>query len=170
MLRFVAAGVLALALLPATAGAQRSVRRSPITRSPLLWATVNVCGPSRFPHTLGLRASIPGDGARRERMWLRFRVQYRGRDDRRWHEVGAGGDSGWIGAGSADVAAREAGERFRFLPASDGRATRMRGKVTFEWRRGARVVRSLERLTTAGHRSGAGADPPRYSAATCLLR
>lgn len=161
--------LLVLTAVPAAAAARRPAS-APIARSPLLWATVNVCNTRRYPHTVGLRASMPGDGARRERMRLRLLVQYRSRTDGAWHPVGAGGDSGWIGVGNAAVRAREAGERFRFLAPGDRRAVRMRGAVTFEWRRGSRLVRRLTRLTSGGHRSGAGADPPGHTAATCLLR
>jgi hypothetical protein len=45
----------------------------------------------------------------------------------------------------------------------------LRGVVSFQWRRGTRVVESVTRPTTAGHRSLAGADPPNFSAATCSI-
>ena len=64
-----------LALLAAPAEAADKRERS-VYRSPLLWATVNVCDTEANPDTIGIRASIPGSGVRGERMFLRFQVQY----------------------------------------------------------------------------------------------
>ena len=45
----------------------------------------------------------------------------------------------------------------------------LRGVVRFRWRQGDTLPRRAELATEAGHRSGAGADPAGYSAATCVL-
>ena len=141
----------AAAALPAGALAQGARRPAPSpARSKLLWATVNVCDTGRYPHTIGVRASMPGDGAKRERMRVRLVVQYRSRTNGSWLAVGHGGDSGWIGVGAANVRARQAGERFRFMPTSDPRGTLLRGVATFEWRRGRTLVRRLRRVTSRG--------------------
>jgi hypothetical protein len=132
-----------------------------------LWATIDVCDTRAHPHTLGVRASMPGSGRRGEQMFMRFRVQY----------VDAAGhwrfltdqDSGYVPAGPATYKARQAGWSFS-LRVTGAVPRVVRGAVAFEWRRGHRVVRSARKHTTAGHHVAAGADPPGYSAATCQIR
>jgi len=157
----VAAATLLLTAAPAAAK-QRS-----IFTSPLLWATVNVCDTPDSPDTIGIRGSIPGSGVKGERMFLRFQVQYFSQSEKRWHNITQGADSGWVAVGSARFKARQAGWSFKFVPPTDGSAHELRGAVTFEWRKGAKVVRRARKRTTGGHRSGAGSDPPGYSAAVC---
>jgi hypothetical protein len=161
--------VLLLALLapPAVAGKKR--QRS-IYHSPLLWATINVCDTEANPDTIGLRGSIPGSGRRGERMYVRFQVQYWSRMERRWHNITQGADSGFIRVGHARYRVRQAGWSFRFAPAGDGTPHRLRGAVTFEWRRGKKVVRRARKRTRSGHRSAAGADPRGFSASVCEIR
>ena len=132
-----------------------------------LWATVNVCDTPDSPDTIGIRGSIPGSGVKGERMFLRFQVQYFSQSEKRWHNITQGADSGWVAVGSARFKARQAGWSFKFVPPTDGSAHELRGAVTFEWRKGAKVVRRARKRTTGGHRSGAGSDPPGYSAAVC---
>src|SRR4051812_33408306 len=156
-----------LAAVPASAAKHRP---HSIYKSPLLWATVNVCDTQASPDTIGIRGSIPGSGVRGEKMYLRFQVQYFSRSEKRWHNIAEGADSGWVTAGSARFRARQAGWGFRFTPPSDGSSFLLRGAVTFEWRASDRVVRHARKRTTRGHRSAAGADPPGYSAAVCELR
>jgi hypothetical protein len=162
--RAASALVLAAVATPAAvAGAQRTVGDSRH-----LWATVNVCDTQRWPDTIGIRGSMPGSADGRETMWMRFRVQFLSAADDRWHDVPEGGDSGFVYVGPARFAARQAGRSFR-ISAKSGERVLLRGKVTFEWRRGGEVVRRATRRTRRGHRSSAGADPPAYSAATCTI-
>lgn len=133
-----------------------------------LWATVDVCGPRDQPNTIGIRGSMPGDGSTKDTLYMRFRVQYLDPTSKRWIYVAHGADSGFLKVGSANVT-RQAGRSIQFSPASGRPAYTLRGVVTFQWRRGAAVVLSSTRLTSAGHRSVAGADPKGYSAATCTL-
>ena len=135
---------------------------------PRLWATVNICDTQRHPDTIGIRASMPGTGRRRQRMFMRFRVQFFQPSSGRWRTIRRGGDSGWVAVGSARFAARQAGRSFELTPR--GPSVRLRGLVLFQWRDRGRVVRRARRLTTRGHRSSSGADPPGYSAADCVIR
>src|SRR3712207_8748457 len=84
-----------LAVLPvASAGA------ADFQKSRHLWATVNVCDTERNPDTLGIRASMPGSGRRRESMWMRFRAQYYSEGEGLWHNfVAKGADSGPVRVG-----------------------------------------------------------------------
>jgi hypothetical protein len=150
--------LLATALSPASMHA--------LERSRALWATVDVCTPKDQPNTIGVRGSMPGDGRAGDTMYMRFRVQYQEPSSKRWVNVAKGADSGFVKVGAAQIA-RQAGQSFRF--AAGGRAFTLRGYVTFQWRRGKTVMGTLERATSAGHRSLAGADPKNYSAATCTL-
>ena len=153
--------LIALALAPATAGAQT------VDRSPRLWATVNICDTAKHPNALGVYASMPGSRRRGERMFMRFRAQYFSLRDDLWHNFPRGNDSGWVAVGSANVMATRSGWEFPFATKS-GQRYRLRGKVNFEWRRGDKVVRRAVKRTRGGHPSSVG-DPRRYSAATCEI-
>lgn len=150
--------VVLVAALPAPASAD----------DPDLWATVNVCDTPAHPNKIGIRASMPGIG-RRAQLWVRFRVQYLAKADGKWHNIETNADSGYRKLGVSTRRVIESGWSFTFLPPPNGGAHTLRGAVTFVWKRDGRTVRRLRELTEAGHRSTRGADPPGYSAATCLI-
>ncbi|MGN6372419.1 MAG: hypothetical protein ACTHM1_05450 [Solirubrobacteraceae bacterium] len=171
-----AVGALAGLLLAGAPASHASVRarslaalagRSPLS-SRLLWATVDVCNPHDQPFTVGIRGSMPGDGNPKDTLYMRFRVQYLQASGKRWAYIAHGADSGLLKLGSADVS-RQAGRSFQFAHASGAPAFTLRGVVAFQWRHGSTVLASTYRVTSAGHKSVAGADPKGYSAATCTL-
>lgn len=161
MARAVTVCTLLLVLLPASAASA--------AERPRPWATVNVCDTAKHPNAIGVRASMPGTGRKRERMFLRFRVQWRDPADGLWHNLVEGGDSGFVRMGRSR-GVRETGRIFRFQEPEAGKTQLLRGVVRFEWRRRGRVVRRVSRSTRAGHKSAAGSDPKGYSAAVCRLR
>jgi len=140
-----------------------------ILASRLLWATVDVCSPADQRNTIGVRGSMPGNGVTGEEMFMRFTIQYRDASTGKWLALSGNADSGYIDVGSARYRARQAGRSFVFEPAAHQPAYRLRGYVYFQWRRGGKVVISAARPTQLGHRSAAGADPPSYSASTCII-
>jgi hypothetical protein len=151
-MRLLVALIAAALVVPATAEARTS-----------LWATVNVCDTAKHPNEIGVRASMPGfprGTARR----MRFRIQYR--DGDRWRYV-TGADSGWRKLSRARGRPVEAGWSFEFPP-PDAPIT-FRGVVRYRWMKDGRVVGRAVEITEAGHRSTVGADPPGYSAATCVI-
>jgi hypothetical protein len=154
----VALGAALVAAAPAGARASDASR---------LWATINVCDTAKQAHTVGVRVSMPGAGARtKQRMYARFRLQFRD-DDGGWSPVGDSADSGFVSLGSARVAARRIGRSFVIAPPDTGSFV-LRGEVTYQWRIGDRVVRRAVRRTASGHPTGAG-DPADFSAATCKI-
>ena len=151
--------VLVLLLLPASAASA--------AKPPKPWATVNVCDTAKHPHAIGVRASVPG--RKGQRALVQFRVQWKDPADGLWHNVVVdGGESRKVSLGRF-TGVTQTGWIFRFEPPASGPGQLLRGVVRFEWRRGGRVVDSLSRSTSAGHRSTAGSDPKGYSAATCRL-
>jgi hypothetical protein len=161
------AAAVAVACVLATGAAAADARTPSVYGSPLLWATVNACDTAGRPDTVGIRASMPGSGVRGERMFVRLRLQFRdGAGD--WRPVGAGGDSGWIALGAADVSGRQAGTDFTLRPPSSG-SVLLRGLAVFEWRRGDEVVRRARKRTAGGHPGTPGSDPAGFSAAVCEL-
>jgi hypothetical protein len=163
-----ALGATAIAFRPsATAIASHPSTHSPL-RSRELWATVDVCNPHDQPNTIGVRGSMPGDGQAKDTLYMRFRVQYLEPSGKQWAYVKQGADSGWLKLGSAK-AARQAGRSFQFAHVTGRPAFSLRGAVGFQWRHGAAVRYETMRVTSAGHKSVAGADPKGYSAATCTL-
>lgn len=143
-------------------------RTHALLQSRELWATVDVCNPHDQPNTIGVRGSMPGDGQAKDTLYIRFRIQYFEPASKQWAYVKQGADSGWLKLGSADVA-RQAGRSFQFAHVAGRPSFSLRGAVSFQWKRGARVRYETTRVTGAGHRSVAGADPKNYSAAVCVL-
>jgi hypothetical protein len=163
-----ALAVVLLLVAPAAADAAERKPRS-IHQSKDLWATVNICDTERHPNAIGIRGSMPGSGFRDERMWMRFQVQYKRPSDGKWHNTGPAGDSGFVRVGSARIKRREAGRTFTLDPPAQG-AWRLRGVVTFEWRRDGEVVRRARKQTTRGHTIARGGDPKGFSASRCVIR
>jgi hypothetical protein len=142
--------------------------RTTASDSKLLWATINVCDTAGHPDGIGIRASMPGSGDRRERMFMRFQVQYFDARLQQWHNNVADGDSGFLPVGSGRSRVRESGRTFTITPPASG-SYLLRGVVTFEWRQGAEVVRRVRQRTGAGHPDTVGSDPPGFTAATCQI-
>lgn len=163
---------LAALTLAAPAGAQTQKQTEPRTfdKSPHLWATVNICDSAKSPDTIGVRASMPGTGRAKERMFMRFRVQFKREADGTWEDFDddAGTVSDWVSVGRATFRARQSGWSFPF-ELDPGQRYELRAVASFEWRRGEKVVRKLAKRTTKGHRT-ALAEPKGYSAATCVIK
>jgi hypothetical protein len=164
----------AVALLPglalaASAPKSSAVVRHSVLQSRLLWATIDVCSPPDQPDTVGIRGSMPGDGHAHDALYMSFRLQYQSGSgaSATWTDLGSGGSSGFIPVGGGGTS-RQAGRSFTLVPVP-GKHSTLRGAVTFEWRRGAKVMRSAERITTSGHKSETGADPKFYTSATCTI-
>jgi hypothetical protein len=150
---------------PAASTAQS--KHSPLA-STQLWATIDVCNPSDAPDTVGIRGSMPGDGKSNEVMYMRFRLQYLDGGTKHWVDLTTEAASGFVAVGRAK-STRQAGRSFQLIPVPGKPAFALRGVVSFQWRRGAKVVLSASRPTSAGRQSLAGADPAGYSAATCSI-
>jgi hypothetical protein len=165
----IAATAVVLAAL-SLAGPASAAKPRTVDKSKRLWATINVCDTPAHPDTVGIRASMPGSGIAPERMFMRFQVQYFNTVDGRWTNIGAGGDSGFVAVGSARYQRREAGRSFVLNAPPAGQTYRVRGVVTFQWRRGDKVVRQARKRTRSKHPDTANADPKGFSAAECTIR
>ena len=163
-----AAFALLLAGAVAGAPAKKPAKKPHSAPKAKLWATVNVCDSADHPNTIGIRASMPGNGDRRQRMFIRIQVQHFTEADGHWHSIAAA-DSGFVGLGSAKARSRQAGRNFELQSPAAGATLTLRGHVTFQWRRGTKVLRRAQRNTSAGHPGTAGADPASFSAATCEI-
>jgi hypothetical protein len=170
--KYVYAAATALALLlPAHAlGSGSAIARAraagSVLQSRQLWATINVCSPKDQPDILGVRGSMPSDGRPHDRMYMSFRLQYLSSSSKHWTDLSSTKPSFiFVGSGGG----RQGGQSFQLMPVAGRPPSMLRGLVEFQWRRGRTVLQSTRRPTTAGHKSLAGADPPGYSAATCLI-
>jgi hypothetical protein len=132
-----------------------------------LWATIDVCSPAKQPNTVGIRGSMPGDGHARDRMYMSFRLQYLNASEQ-WVDLPSGASAGWVAVGDG-ASPRQGGSSFELKPVAGKPAVTLRGVVDFQWRHGRTVLLSAAQPTSVGHRSGAGAEPANYSAATCLI-
>jgi len=150
------------------AGSQPAAPPPKLAQSKDLWATVDICNTQAHPHVLGIRASIPGTGHRRQRMFMRFRAQFLDASGQ-WTDV-PGADSGARSVGSAIYRARQSGWSFMLQPAGGAPPEQLRGEVDFEWlARNRHVLYRTQLFSTAGHPTGADGDPPNYNAATCTM-
>jgi hypothetical protein len=149
--------------------------------TPELWATVNICDTARNPDSMGVRASMPGNGTD-QRMWMRFTAEYWSRTRQAWTAVSGTGVSPWVYAGSAQYTRRQAGWTFAFSQPPKNVTFTMRAHVEFEWRSRPisaakraskrsrpKVVRSLIRTTETGIEGVDGGDPAGTSKAACLI-
>jgi hypothetical protein len=168
--------VLAATLVPSLAlAASAPPRRASaavshsLLQSRLLWATIDVCSPSDQPDTVGVRGSMPGDGQPHDALYMSFRLQYLSGSgtSKHWTDLSSGGSSPFVRVGGGG-AAHQAGRSFTLVPVP-GKPSTLRGVVTFEWRRGATIMQSTSRPTTAPHKSQTGADPASYTAASCTI-
>jgi hypothetical protein len=131
-----------------------------------LWATVDVCSPKDQLNTIGIRGSMPSDGHRGDTMFMRFQVQYVDETSKKWVYVAKGADSGFQPV-TATAAVSQSGRSFQLVPTAG--PFRLRGVVSFQWRRGGHVVHATTLTTTPGHNSLDGADPKGFSAGTCKI-
>jgi hypothetical protein len=165
----------AAAALCAAAGSTAAIQTAQaadaptVDDSPFLWATVNICDTAKHPDTIGIRASMPGSGNAKERMYMRFQVQYWRASVKKWAPTDATVDSGYQAVGPAKYKRRESGWNFSLTPPPEGQTYRLRGVVTYQWRVGKKVVRSATKRTRSGHKNTAGADPKSFSAAECTI-
>jgi hypothetical protein len=142
------------------------------------WATVNVCDTAQSRNAVGIRAGMPGNGTR-ERMYMRFQLQWYRPAKRRYADVGA--PSTWVSAGSARF--RTAQRGFTFGGIADpapGARFKLRGEVSFEWRErqpireGSKrkhevVVKRARRITRGGLKGVAGGKPKGRSDGVCVV-
>jgi hypothetical protein len=156
-------------LAAAVPGAARAADAPTVDQSPYLWATINICDTAKHPDTIGIRASMPGSGKTKERMYMRFQVQYYLASQKKWAPTDATVDSGFQAVGSAKYKRRESGWNFSLTPPPEGQTYRLRGIVSYEWRIGKKVVRSATKRTHSGHKGTDGADPKGFSAAECTV-
>jgi hypothetical protein len=147
--------------------AQRAVDTSPLLRSRLLWATIDVCNPTDQPNTVGIRGSMPGDHQAHDTMYMRFRLQYMDSATKTWTDLSKASAS-YTSVGSG-AAARQAGRSFQLNPVAGQPSFTLRGVVNFQWRHGSKVIAQISRTTSAGRQSLAGSDPAGFSAATCAI-
>ena len=132
-----------------------------------LWATIDVCNPADQPDTVGIRGSMPGDRHSHDKMYMSFRLQYMNAS-KQWVNLASGASSSFVAVGSG-ASARQGGTSFELKPVAGKPAVTLRGVVDFQWRRGSTVLASGALPSAAGHKSLAGADPPGYSAASCII-
>ena len=176
-LRAGALAALALAATAPPAAAARTAAATPslsaakiraLRTSADLWATIDVCDPRDQPNTLGVRGSMPGDGRAKDKMFMSFRVQFLDTSKMRWTNLSIDQRAPFVVVGGGR-SARQDGTSFQITPVAGRPAFTLRGVVRFQWKREGTVLLSLSRSTSAGRQSLAGADPPGFSAATCLI-
>lgn len=150
------------------ARAHRSAHKSTTLSSPQLWATVDVCHKGPHP-VIGVRGSMPADGRGRDVMYMRFGVEYLDASTKEWAAVQEASEASFTRVGIG-LATRQAGRNFHLARPAGSASYQLRGVVEYQWRRGAKVVLSAKRHTTAGHGATVlHASPSGFSAASCTV-
>jgi hypothetical protein len=135
----------------------------------LLWATVNICDTDHHPDTIGVAGSMPII-KKATRLYMRFRLQYRDASVQTFKPVpGSDADSQWEIVDPGKGKARQAGHDFTLAAPKKGSYI-VRAQISFQWRRGKKILLSAKRLTAAGHPKTKAADPKHFSAATCTIK
>ncbi|HEY0517255.1 MAG TPA: hypothetical protein VGD00_09050 [Solirubrobacteraceae bacterium] len=153
--------------LAAAKGKGEATLLSALLRSRELWATIDVCNPADQRNMIGVRGSMPGDRHAGDTMWMSFRLQYPNSVTKKWTDLSSTVTSFVVVGHGGSV--RQGGRSFLLVPKAGRAPSTLRGFVNYQWRRGSRVLQSGTRETSAGHSSRAGADPPGFSAATCVI-
>lgn len=122
-----------------------------------LWATVNSCNPT----SVGVRASLPGDGTSKQ-MRVRFTAEWYSPKAQGWVPVTGVASSPWLDAGSARYSYGQTGWTFDF-DSTGGHKFLVRGLAEMQWLSHGRVVRSTSRVTQGGALGAGG------SSASCQL-
>ena len=148
-----------LATTPAPAQIRADVRRA--ERSPTLWATVNVCDTKAHPGTSGIRGQMPALGFPAQ-LSMTVRLDY--------YDAGTGtfkpvpGVTKRLAQGTVTHGTVQDGVQLSFSP-----SVTLSGVVTFQWRRGGKLLGSVTKMTSAGDKGVDDGDPRGYSAATCTI-
>jgi hypothetical protein len=145
---------------PTSSQIRAAIRKAERSRD--LWATVNICNTTRHPNAVGIRGQMPDLGFN-ARLAMRFGVDYWVITKHQFQPVPHVTSSVSLGISRSGL--RQGGVRFKF----GSHAGHLRGSVTFEWRLGRRVLGSITRKTSAGHRGADFGDPPHFSAAQCWI-
>jgi hypothetical protein len=162
------AGGAAAATAPSPHPGSEAALMQALLRSRELWATIDVCSPADEQNYIGVRGSMPGDRHAHDKMYMRFRLEYMNTAKKNWVDLASATSPTFIYVGPGS-GVRQGGRSFQLVPRSGKPAVMLRGVVEYQWRRGKTVVQSTSRMTGAGHKSVAGADPAGYSAATCSI-
>jgi hypothetical protein len=163
-----ALGAYASSATARTPTAKTQTSKRALLQSRQLWATIDVCNAPDQPSRVGVRGSMPGDGQAGDTMYMRFRLQYLSSTTKHWVDLTTEANSGYVAVGRGK-STRQGGNTFQLIPVPGRPAFILRGVVSFQWRRGATIVATAARGTTAGRHSLAGADPAGFSAATCAI-
>jgi hypothetical protein len=148
---------------PTAAHVRAALRRA--ERSADLWATINICNTAQYPDDIGIRGQLPGLGFA-TRISMNVSVEYYSIKTKHFEPTGA---SELVDLGRATTGVHQGGVRFPFKAPAAGQSYELRGVITFEWKRGNKLLGRMLRHTTHGHRNVDFSDPPGFSAGTCTI-
>jgi len=158
--------------LPAALACGRPARPAPRPRGRLGASVHASCGRRSTSAAPKTSRTSSGSAARcqatasRGRHVHELRLQFLSSTTKHWADL-AGTTRAFISVGRGG--GRQGGQSFQLKPVAGKPAILLRGLVEFQWRRGKKVAAVHPASNHRGHRSLAGADPPTFSAATCLI-
>jgi hypothetical protein len=166
------AGVATILALPSVAAASTPTAKPPtqaqirsavakLERSHDLWATVDICNTKHHPRVIGIRGQMPSLGFATSHE-LNIRIDYQPTTKLGYRPSGVKKS---IALGWTSNQLLQGGASWQF-PSHTGK---LRGTVTFVWRRGNQLIDRITRTTSAGHRDVDFGDPARFTAADCTI-
>jgi hypothetical protein len=132
-------------------------------QSKQLWATVNVCVASHHRGQLGIRGQMPSLGFA-ARMYMTFEVTFQPSGGSHFKPIRS--TKARVLVGQAVNKVLQDGRTYPFQTSS----SLLAGRVTFEWRRGGKLLGRTTRRTTGHHTHVDFSNPPGTSQAFCRLR
>ena len=127
-----------------------------------LWATVNVCTTNHHHGQLGIRGQMPSLGFASD-MYMTFEVTYKASSGTHFKPLRA--TRATVSVGHAAHKVLQVGRTYPFQTSP----TLLAGRVTFDWRRGGKLLGRTSRRTTGRHSSVDFSDPPGFSQPFCRL-
>jgi hypothetical protein len=148
---------------PTPAQVRAAVKRAEHSRQ--LWTTINICNTPANPSRIGIRGQMPALGFP-ARLSMTVQVDYWDAAAKVFRPVPGATGHAQVKLGTVLDGVEQGGHTFRF-PAGTGLLS---GTITFQWRRGGKVVGHISKPATGGHHGVNGGDPPHRSAASCVIR
>jgi hypothetical protein len=141
---------------------QNSAAIQAAEHSKQLWATVNVCTTNHHHGQLGLRGQMPSLGFAAD-MYMTFEVTYKASSAAHFKPLRS--TRARVSIGQATNKVLQVGRTYPFQTSS----TLLAGRITFEWRRGGKLLGRTSRRTTGRHTHVDFANPPGFSQPFCRL-
>ncbi|HEY2439991.1 MAG TPA: hypothetical protein VGI07_07175 [Solirubrobacteraceae bacterium] len=134
-------------------------------RSPLLWATINICNSRTHRDKIGVRGQMPSLGFSAT-MQMTFKLNSWSASAKQFQPINSPNAVDTIAVGTHSRTLEQEGTIFPFQTGTTGL---WNATVVFIWKRNGKIIGQTQRRTTGGHRDAYYGSPPHYSAPQCRI-